>query len=108
MGSNIPWDPGLSMHDFVKQTVYFKTFYFLIIIAMILKLYKKYKETSLHERLKSFHCVKSVQNGDFPGPYFPVFGLNMERYSVSLRTQSKCRKIRTRKKSVFGHFSRSV
>ena len=29
-------------------------------------------------------------------------------YSVSLRIQSECGEIRTRKKSVFGHFSRSV
>ena len=33
----------------------------------------------------------------FPGLYFPAFGLNTERYGV----------IRTRKNSVFGHFSRS-
>ena len=31
------------------------------------------------------------------GPYFPVFGLNKERYSVSLRIQPECGKIRTRK-----------
>ena len=31
------------------------------------------------------------------GTYFPVFGLNMERYGVSLRIHSKCWKIRTRK-----------
>ena len=30
------------------------------------------------------------------GSYFPAFGLNTERYSVSLRIQSECRKIRTR------------
>ena len=42
------------------------------------------------------------------GPYFPVFGLNTEIYSVNLRIQSKYRKIRTRNNSVFGHFSRSV
>ena len=41
------------------------------------------------------------------GPYFPVFGLNTERYSVSLRMQSEYRKIWTRNSSVFGHFSRS-
>ena len=29
-------------------------------------------------------------------PYFPAFGLNRERYSVSLRIQSECWKIRTR------------
>ena len=43
----------------------------------------------------------------FSGPYFPAFELNMERYEISLRIQSECGKIRTRKNSVFGHFSRS-
>ena len=46
--------------------------------------------------------------GVFSGPYFPAFGLNTERYSVSLRIQSKCGKIRTRKNSVFGDFPHSV
>ena len=31
-----------------------------------------------------------------------------ERYGVSLRNQSECGKIRTRKYSIFGHFSGSV
>ena len=52
-------------------------------------------------------CVKSVQRV-FPGPYFPAFGLNTERYGVFLHIQSKYRKIRTRKNSVFGHFSLST
>ena len=43
----------------------------------------------------------------FSGPYFPIFGLNTEIYGVNLRIQSEYRKIRTRKNSVFGHFSRS-
>ena len=34
----------------------------------------------------------------FPGPYFPVFGLNAERYLVSLRIQSECGKIQNQKK----------
>ena len=42
----------------------------------------------------------------FSGPYLPVFGLNTEIYSANLRFQSGCGKIRTRKNSVFGHFSR--
>ena len=46
--------------------------------------------------------------GVFTGPCFPVFGLNTEIYGVNLRIQSEYRKIRTRKNSVFGHFSRSV
>ena len=46
--------------------------------------------------------------GVFSGRYFLLFGLNTERYGVSLRIQSKYGKIRTRKKSVFGQFSRIV
>ena len=34
--------------------------------------------------------------GVFSDPYFPAFGLNTERYSVSLRIQSECGTIRTR------------
>ena len=41
--------------------------------------------------------VKSVHIRRFFGPHFPTFGLNTERYFVSLRIQSKCGKIRTRK-----------
>ena len=41
--------------------------------------------------------MKSVCMWSFSGPYFPAFGLNTERYSVSLRIQSECGKIRTRK-----------
>ena len=44
----------------------------------------------------------------FSDPYFPTYALNTERYSVSLHIQSECRKIRARKNSVFGHFSRSA
>ena len=43
------------------------------------------------------HCVKSVRIQNFSGLYFPAFGLNTERYSVSLRIQSECWKIWTRK-----------
>ena len=30
----------------------------------------------------STNCVKSVRIRSFPGPYFPAFGLNTERYGV--------------------------
>ena len=43
------------------------------------------------------HCVKSVCIRSFSSPYFPSFGLNTERYSLSLRIQSKCTKIRAKK-----------
>ena len=42
------------------------------------------------------HCVKSVRIRCYSGPYFPAFGLNTERYGVSLRVQSECGKMRTR------------
>ena len=46
---------------------------------------------------KICHYVKSVRIRNFSGPHFPVFGLNTEEYSVSLRIQSECENIRNRK-----------
>ena len=46
--------------------------------------------------LQTLHYVKSVCNRIYSGPYFPIFGLNTEKYGVPLRIQSKCGKIRTR------------
>ena len=43
-----------------------------------------------------WHCVKSVRIRIFSGPHFRAFGLNTERYGVSLRIQSECGKMRTR------------
>ena len=44
----------------------------------------------------AWHCVKRICIRSYSGPNFPEFGLNTERYSVSLRIQSECGKIRTR------------
>ena len=46
--------------------------------------------------------------GVISGPYFPVFGLNAEVYSVNLRTQYEYRNIRNRNNSVFRYFSPSA
>ena len=46
--------------------------------------------------------------GVFYGLYFPVFGLNADIYTINHSIRSECRKIRTRKNSVFGHISRIV
>ena len=46
---------------------------------------------------KIFHCAKSVRLWSFSGPYFPALGLNTEIYSVKLRIQFECGKVRTRK-----------
>ena len=45
----------------------------------------------------SYHCVKSVCIRSFSASHFPPFILNSEIYSVSLRIQSECGKINTRK-----------
>ena len=42
------------------------------------------------------HCVKHVRIRSYSGPHFPAFGLNTDRYGVSLRVQSECGKMRTR------------
>ena len=57
---------------------------------------------------REIHCVKSVRIRNFHCPYFPAFGLDTKRYFVSLRIQPECRKIRTRKNSVFEHIWHSV
>ena len=41
------------------------------------------------------HCVKKVRIRNYYGPYFPAFGLNTERYGVSLCIQSEYGKMRT-------------
>ena len=42
------------------------------------------------------HCIKNARIRSYSGPNFPGFGLNPEKYSVSLRILSECRKISTR------------
>ena len=66
--------------DFYGSSGLFLSFYFFI--------------NYLHS--KKIHCVKSVRIRSYSDPYFPVFGLNTERYSVSLRIQSEWEKTRTR------------
>ena len=41
--------------------------------------------------------MKSVSMQSFYGPYFPVFGLNMEIHRVYIRIQSEYEEIGTRK-----------
>ena len=43
-----------------------------------------------------YHCVKSVRIRSYSSLYFSIFGLNMERYGVSLRIQSEYGKMPTR------------
>ena len=44
-------------------------------------------------------ALAGVSSRNFSGLYFPIFGLNTERYSASVRIQLKYGKVRTRKTS---------
>ena len=46
--------------------------------------------------MQMYHYVKSIHIRRYSGTHFPTFGLNTERYRVSLRIQSECGKMRTR------------
>ena len=48
--------------------------------------------------LQNAHCVKNVCIRSFTGPYFPIFGLNTEPYSVQIRENTD------EKNSEDGHF----
>ena len=47
-------------------------------------------------RIQILLCVRRVRIRSNSGPHFSAFGLNTERYSVSLQIQSECRKMQTR------------
>ena len=51
--------------------------------------------------LASVTLRKKYPNINFSGPYFPVFGLNMEVSEVNLRIRSKYGKIKTRETPFF-------
>ena len=59
-------------------------------------------------KLSNYHCVKSVRIWRFSGPYFPSFGLNTERCSVSLRIQFDSERIQTRKFRIRTLFTKCI
>ena len=52
------------------------------------------------------HCVKCVRIRSYSGPHFPAFGLNSERYGVSLLYSVQMRENADQNNSEYGHFSR--
>ena len=54
-----------------------------------------WKERPLQCRKENAHSVKSVHIWSYSDPYFSAFGLNTVWYSVCLRIQSECGKVRT-------------
>ena len=55
-------------------------------------------------RFLNAKCVKRVRIESFSGPYFPAFGLNTERYYVSLGIQFEFWESKDQKNSAYGHF----
>ena len=56
----------------------------------------KMRISSVNVTKFAVHCMKSVRIRSYSGPHFPAFGLNTERYFVSLRIQSECGELPTR------------
>ena len=54
------------------------------------------------------HCLKCVQIRSYFWSVFSCIRTKYDIYSVNLRIQFECRKIRTRNNTVFGQFSRSA
>ena len=54
------------------------------------------RDDNMRPRMSPLHGVKSARIRSYSGPHFPAFGLNTERYCVSLCIQSECGKMRTR------------
>ena len=54
------------------------------------------------------YCVKSVRTRTYSGLHFPAFGLNTERYSVSLLYSARVREKTGQNNSEYGHFLRST
>ena len=50
------------------------------------------------------HCVKCVRIRSYSGPHFPAFGLNSERYGVSLLYSVQMRENADQNNSEYGHF----
>ena len=67
----------------------------IVLYCFVLYSYFYFTLTSNCQFVKYNHhhqCVKSVRIRSYSVQYFPIFGLNTERVSLSI--QSKCRKIR--------------
>ena len=57
---------------------------------------KNYLMEYISYQILKIPCVESGRIWSYSDPYFPIFGLNKERYELSLHIQSKYAKIRTR------------
>ena len=85
----------MSIAKFLRVT--FFTEYLRWLLLNVLLSPKKLANCNLVLYGKAFLNVSGVTPiWSYSGPYFLAFGLNMERYRVSLRIQSECGKMPTR------------
>ena len=61
----------------------------------------------MKDEMGGVHCVKNVLIRSYSGPYFPAFGLNTERYGVSLGIQSECGENLNQYNSEYGQLLRT-
>ena len=64
--------------------------------SVFLREFSKFLRIPFLHNFSGKHCAKSVLIRSYSGQDFHSFGLNTGRYSVSLRIQSECGKMRTR------------
>ena len=70
-------------------------FFFIATLGQLLQIRKRFLQIRFTNYCMT-HSLKSFRIRSYSGLYFPALELNTERYGVSLRIQSECRKIRTR------------
>ena len=100
----------LSVHNIIRLSSYEQVCLMNLHFERYFSHHRKNYGRSIYRNvtlLKTLTAWKKAKYGVFSDPYFPAFGLNTDIYSVNLRIQSEYEKIRTRKSSVFGDFSRS-
>ena len=98
------------MLSFLIHKIVSRQWLHVISVVIIGRNWNKWNRIYDHERfiISIKTAWKVTAYGVFSGPYFSVLGLNREIYGVNLRIQLEYGNIRTRKNSVFGHFSRSA
>ena len=92
--------------DLFLKMFFLQSFFHIFTIANELTGFSISTFANMEDSFKR-HCVKIVQIRNYFWSVF--FSIRTEYVEIkSLRIQSKSRKIRTRNKSVFGHFSQSI
>ena len=80
----------------IQYEIHEKKYDFLKEEAATVKQYERLRIPGSIFSQPALHCVKHNRIRSYSGLHFPAFGLNAEKYEVSLRIHSECGKMRTR------------